>query len=167
MNFLPAQLDGGRLRLPFGEVPFPAELRRRLESGGGGSGQVIAGIRPEDFEDAEIVGADKAAHGHTFETTVSLTESMGSEIYAYFEFEGEAATSEELQDLAADAGTMDVPGAGDARVVARLDPASRAAAGQTARIWMDTSKLHLFDARDGRNLTRAEQAASGGAVAAR
>jgi multiple sugar transport system ATP-binding protein len=157
MNFLPAEVNGDRVRLPFGEVPLPDDLRRRLESGGSG-GQVIAGIRPEDFEDAAIIGDDKAGHGHTFETTVSLTESMGSEIYAYFEFEGAAATSDELQDLASDAGTLDVPGGGDARVVARLDPTSEVAGGRPAKLWMDTSKLHLFDAKDGRNLTRDEGA---------
>ncbi len=158
MNFLPAQVDGDRVRLPLGEVPLPDELRRRLESSGAGGRQVIAGIRPEDFEDAAIVGEDKARHGHVFDAPVTLTESMGSEIYAYFELEGQAVQSAELHELAADAGTLDVPGAGDARVVARLDPASQAREGETARLWMDTSKLHLFDAHDGRNLTRAEAA---------
>jgi multiple sugar transport system ATP-binding protein len=135
-------------------VQLPDEARRRLESSGG-SRQVIAGIRPEDFEDAQLVG-DKP--GHVFDAPISLTESMGSEIYAYFELEGEGAQSEELQELAADAGTMDVPGAGDTRVVARLDPTSPVKAGQSKRLWMDTSKVHLFDAADGRNLTRAEAA---------
>jgi multiple sugar transport system ATP-binding protein len=154
MNFLPATVEGDRVRLPLGEVQLPDEARRRLESSGG-SRQVIAGIRPEDFEDAQLVG-DKP--GHVFDAPISLTESMGSEIYAYFELEGEGAQSEELQELAADAGTMDVPGAGDTRVVARLDPTSPVKAGQSTRLWMDTSKVHLFDAADGRNLTRAEAA---------
>jgi multiple sugar transport system ATP-binding protein len=153
MNFLPAEVNGDRVRLPFGEVALPDELRRRLEASGGASRQVIAGIRPEDFEDAAIVGSDKGSHGHEFETTVSLTESLGSDIFAYFEFEGEAAQSEELQDLAADAGTLDVPGGGDPRVVARVDPTSTVKVGERAKLWMDTSKLHLFDAQDGRNLT--------------
>ena len=157
MNFLPAEISGDRVRLPLGEIALPDEVRSRLESAGAG-GQVIAGIRPEDFEDADVIGEDKAGHGHVFEATISLTESMGSEIYAYFELEGEAAQSDELQELAADAGTMDVPGAGDARVVARLDPTSEVEQGQKARLWMDTSKLHLFDVKDGRNLTRPEDA---------
>jgi multiple sugar transport system ATP-binding protein len=165
MNFMPATVEGDRLKLPFGEVALPDELRRRLETSGSGNRQVIAGIRPEDFEDAAIVGDDKSSHGHAFETTVSLTESLGSDIFAYFEFEGEAAQSEELQDLAADAGTLDVPGGGDPRVVARVDPTSQVQQGQRARLWMDTSKLHIFDPQDGRNLTRAEGTASG-AVAA-
>jgi multiple sugar transport system ATP-binding protein len=82
---------------------------------------------------------------------------MGSEIYAYFDVEGQAAQSDALQELAADAGTLDVPGAGEARIVARLDPTSKARQGESMRVWMDTNKLHLFDVEGGRNLTRAEQ----------
>ena len=157
MNFLPAEVKGDVVHLPIGDVRLNDEQRKRLEAAGGDR-KVIAGVRPEDFEDAEIVPSDKAEHGQIFETEISLTESMGSEIYAYFEMEGEAATSDELQELAADAGTLDVPGGGDARVVARLDPASQVKEGETARLWMDTTKLHLFDGEDGRNLTGSEEA---------
>jgi multiple sugar transport system ATP-binding protein len=65
---------------------------------------------------------------------------MGSEIYAYFEFEGGQAQSDALQELAEDAGTADVPGGGDARVVARLDPTSEVRQGARARCgWTRTS----------------------------
>jgi multiple sugar transport system ATP-binding protein len=156
MNFLPAELQDGRVRTPFGDLELPDQQRRQLESSGGGSRRVIAGIRPEDFEDAEIAGTEK--HGHVFEARVSLTESMGSEIYAYFDIEGEAAQSDALHELAADAGTLDVPGGSDARVVARLDPTSRARQGESLKLWMDTSKLHLFEVEGGHNITRAEAA---------
>jgi len=152
MNFFPAEIAGDRVRLPIGEVPLGDPMRRALEASGRGAKQVIAGIRPEDFEDAAVVG-DTNGRGHTFDTEVSLTESMGSEIYAYFEFEGGQAQSDALQELAEDAGTADVPGGGDARVVARLDPTSEVRQGARARLWMDTNKLHLFDPSDGHNMT--------------
>src|SRR5688500_3500456 len=44
MNFFPAKVDGGQIKLPFGTVPLPQGVQA--------SGDVIAGIRPEDFEDA-------------------------------------------------------------------------------------------------------------------
>jgi multiple sugar transport system ATP-binding protein len=158
MNFVPAGIEGDRLRLPFGEIALPDELRRRLEASGGASGTVIAGIRPEDFEDASIVEEHRVDAGQVFDARISLTESMGAEIYAYFEYEGEGAQSEVLEEIAQDTGTAEVPGGGESQVVARLDPASKVRRGESARLWMDTRKLHLFDAARGRNLTLGETA---------
>jgi multiple sugar transport system ATP-binding protein len=149
MNFFPASVDGDQVRTPFGEFPIPEHLRSALASAKGK--QVIAGIRPEDFEDVEHIEAGKP--GHTFETKVTLTESMGAEIYAYFEYEGEGAQSDVLQEIAEDAGTAEVPGAGDAQVVARLAPTSKARAGEPIKLWMDVNKMHLFEASDGSSLT--------------
>src|SRR4051795_12982856 len=36
MNFLPARIEGDTIKLPFGDAPLPAKLRRRLESSAGG-----------------------------------------------------------------------------------------------------------------------------------
>ena len=40
------------------------------------------------------------------------------------------------------------------------DPASRVAPGSRADIWLDTSRIHLFDPRTGENLTRAASSAA-------
>src|ERR1700736_5836368 len=83
MNFLPGELDGDHISLPIGDLPLSSELRSRLESGpGGGRGGVIAGLRPEDFEDASLVGQRDG--GITFKAKIDVLESMGSEFYAYF-----------------------------------------------------------------------------------
>ena len=63
------------------------------------------------------------------------------------------ATAQELEELAADAGTGDAPGGND-QVVARLDPASRAREGQRLELWFDPGKLHLFNSGNGAHLTR-------------
>ena len=154
MNFLAAKVEGDRLKLPFADVRLPDELRQSLERSGDGTKDVIAGIRPEDFEDAEVLEDARQGEGEIFEAKVSLTESMGSEIYAYIEYEGQQAQSDALSELAQDAGAAEVPGAGDAQIVARLDPTSRVEQGGQARVWMDTRKIHLFSVDDGRNLTR-------------
>jgi multiple sugar transport system ATP-binding protein len=154
MNFMPATVDGDRLRLPLGEVRLHDEARRALEGADGGGRDVIAGIRPEDFQDAALVEPGKQSEGHTFEARIELTESMGSEIYAYFQYEGGGAQSDVLSEIAEDAGTSEVPGAGESQVVARLDPTSKAREGEQIQLWMDTRKLHLFAASDGANLTR-------------
>src|SRR5262249_26486514 len=73
MNFMPAELAGGKLRLPIGEVDASG-LR-----GAGHDGRVIAGLRPENIEDATIVGDDvKRERGITFEANIDLVESLGS-----------------------------------------------------------------------------------------
>src|SRR5215204_230016 len=123
MNFLPARLDGDVIKLPFGDAPIPEALRGRL--GGDGKGrEVIAGVRPEHFEDAQVE-PDKP--GLKFSAPVSVVESMGSELYAYFDVQSGGVQSAELVELAEDAGIEDLPrhGDGDAQqVVARLDAAS-------------------------------------------
>ena len=41
---------------------------------------------------------------------------------------------------------------GEGSVVARLDPASKVKQGEEAELWVDATKLQLFDPEDGRNL---------------
>ncbi len=152
MNFFSATVDGNTVHLPIGDVPLPDELRRGLESRGGASREVIAGLRPEDFEDASLVDRGRQDGGIEFAAKIDLVESMGSEIYAYFGHEGEAASSEQIAEAA--------EGAGGGQVVARLNPDSQVARGQEARLWLDSAKLHLFDPQSGENLTRAPSAAA-------
>ena len=77
---------------------------------------------------------------------------MGSEKYAYFTVKGESVESDELKELAEDAGTSEVPSAGEGLVVARLDAASEVARGKDAELWVDSTKLHFFDPDSGANL---------------
>jgi multiple sugar transport system ATP-binding protein len=155
MNFFAARLEGDRVKLPIGELQLSDELRRRVESHGGGDGgrDVIAGLRPEDFEDAELVDRNRHQGGFEFDAKIDLVESMGSEIYAYFGHSGEGARSDQISELAADAGGADIPHADEQQVVARLNPDSRVARGETARLWLDATKLHLFDPQSGKSLT--------------
>jgi multiple sugar transport system ATP-binding protein len=157
MNFFTGVLEGDSVRTPMGTVPLHDALRRSLESHGTGRRDVVIGVRPEDFEDANF--APEGHEGWTFEAPIELTESMGSEIYAHFDFEqGEQIESEELRDLEADAGTSDVPQSGaSGHAVARVDAGSDVRAGQRAKLWLDTEKIHIFDPSDGRSLTRADR----------
>jgi multiple sugar transport system ATP-binding protein len=145
MNFFTAQVEGGKVRLPFGDVPLPQGVQA--------GGEVIAGIRPEDFEDPAFVGSD-GGQWLEFEAPIELVESMGSEIYAHFKVEAPAAQSQELAELAADSGMADVPSAsgGEAQAVARLAPESEVQAGSQGRLALETTKVHLFDPSDGTNI---------------
>jgi multiple sugar transport system ATP-binding protein len=149
MNFLPAQVQGDRLSLPIGEVPLGEEQRRALQAEQ--NGNLIAGLRPEDFEDASLVG-DQRDRGVVFKAKIDVVESLGPELYVYFTAEHEGVSSKELEELAQDAGTAEVPSAGEGQVVARLEAASQVQEGQELELWYDASKLHLFDAESGRSL---------------
>jgi multiple sugar transport system ATP-binding protein len=152
MNFMPARLENGGVQLPFGRVDLPDELRRRIEASGSKGRDVIAGVRPEHFEDAQVAG--DGHDGLRFRTSVDVLESMGSEFYAHFHVEGQAS-SQELAELAEDAGMSDLPGAENAsQVVARLSAESRATQGSEVELLLDTSKLLLFEGESGKNITR-------------
>jgi multiple sugar transport system ATP-binding protein len=150
MNFLPGTMEDGRLRTALGDVAPPAEVRAKVGEADAGR-DLIVGIRPEDFEDAALLNG-RRAEGLTFPATVEVLESLGADKYAYFHLAGPPATAKELEELAADAGTGDVPGSD--QVVARLDPASRAREGQPVQLWFDPGKLRLFNPDDGAHLTR-------------
>ena len=72
MNFMPATVEGDTVKLPFGDVRLPQEMHDRLSQSKGR--QLIAGVRPEHFEDAaaggrgegprlDLPGADRGGRG--------------------------------------------------------------------------------------------------------
>jgi multiple sugar transport system ATP-binding protein len=150
MNFLPGEIQGDSVKLPIGTVRITDEMRRGLESGqGGGRGGIVAGLRPEHFEDANLVG--DRSRGHTFRTKIDVLESMGSEFYAYFVVESERVSARELEELAQDTGAADLGQSREgSQVVARIDAASRIK--QEAELWFDPQHLQLFDLESGRSL---------------
>ena len=149
MNFMPADVDGSQVKLPMVQAELPDAVRSSIENS-----SLVAGIRPEHFEDAALVGDDKRGRGATFRTKVEVLESMGSELYIHFSVAAEGVESEELRELAEDSGSAEVPGEGEeGRIVARLDAASKAQQGEEIELWLDTAKLHFFDSANGRSLT--------------
>jgi multiple sugar transport system ATP-binding protein len=151
MNFMPATLDDGVAKLPMADVPLPQEARDRI---GRSDRKLIAGIRPEDFEDATKVDRETQARGVTFRTKLDLVEAMGAEFYAHFGVDAQQLRSADLEELKEDAGGVtEKSDSGDTVVVARLSPESRARSGEPAELWLDATKLHFFDADSGEALT--------------
>ncbi len=146
MNFLPATVEGQTVKLPIGDVPLPSGV-----SDAAGK-TLVAGIRPESFEDAALIG-DARDRGMVFKAKIDLVESMGAEKFAHFGVAGEGIESAELAELAQDAGLHETPSGGGGDIVARLEAASQIQRGDEAELWVDKSKLHLFDADTGRSLT--------------
>jgi len=154
MHFVPAHVEGDRLVLPMLETDLPPELR-----GASADTHLVVGIRPEHMEDAALISDAERDRGTTFRTKIDVLESVGSDLYAYFTIETEGVESEELREIAEDAGTTDVPGdAGGEQAVARISSESKLKRGQEAELWLDTTKLHFFDAQSGRALSEREPA---------
>ncbi|WP_405431033.1 ABC transporter ATP-binding protein [Micromonospora sp. NBC_00617] len=159
MNFLHAAVLDGSLHTALGEVPLGDRVRRELEAADAPR-ELILGVRPEHFEDAELVDEDTRRRGLEFEAPVEIVESMGSDKYVYFTVEGERASAAELEELAADAGAGDFAGTGG-NLVTRLSAESPVAEGQSRRVWFNLEKIHLFDPTNGRNLTLHEGRSAG------
>ncbi len=145
MNFLPAKVQGTSVELPFGTVEIPADKAEKAAD----RGLLIAGIRPEAFEDASVVEESKKQSGSTFKATVDVVEWLGSEAFAYIPFEAPPEVQEQLQQLERDLDGETLR----TQLVISLDSASAVREGDEAEIWVDTTKMHLFDPSTGENLT--------------
>ena len=146
MNFFPATMTDVGLRLPFGEVMLTQEVHDLLARHQTPN-NVIVGIRPEHLEDAALLDGYARIRALTFEVTVEFVESLGADKYVHFKSEGTGAQAAQLAQLAADSGV------GENEFVARVSTESHAKQGDTLALAFDTSKLTIFDADSGKNLT--------------
>jgi multiple sugar transport system ATP-binding protein len=152
MNFMPGEVADGKISLPIGEVDATALGGLQLPP----AGKVVAGLRPEHFEDATIVAdSTKGERGIVFDAEIDLVESLGSDLYAYFHVQSEGVQSDQLADLVgerlAETGAAGLR-EGEEQIVARLEPTSKVKRRETAQLWADTAKLHMFDPESGDRL---------------
>ncbi len=146
MNFFPAVPAEGGLRLPFGHANLTAATRNAL-SRHARPDNLIVGVRPENFEDATLLDAEERARSLIFGVRADLVESLGADKYVYFSTGGAGAQASQLAELSAESGIA------GSRYVARVSAESSAATGQPVELALDTSKVHVFDADTGVNLT--------------
>ena len=145
MNFMPAAVEGATLHLPIGDIKLTREMADEVQ----GHDILIAGARPEHFEDASMLDDARKAEGLTFEAHVDVIEWLGSEQYAYIPFEAPEEVRAPLQELASDLDMEQVR----TQLVVNLDAESRVSEGENATLWLDPSRMHLFDPASGANLT--------------
>jgi multiple sugar transport system ATP-binding protein len=146
MNFAPATVEEDAVVLPFARVNLPREVCQRI----GGNKLLLAGIRPEHFEDASLLDAGERDRGVTFNAHIDVTEWLGNELYAYIPFEAPAEVNDRLKTLARELDSESLR----TQLIVSLDTSSRITAGEEAELWFDSSKMHLFDPASGENLTR-------------
>ena len=105
------------------------------------------------LEDAALVG--EAPPERTLAGRLELREALGSEIMAHFAIRGTHAETDEMRELADDAGApaTEVPigvEAGEAIVVGRFGARSRVSRGRDRfALVVDTRALHFFDPETG------------------
>ena len=108
---------------------------------------VIVGVRPEHLEDASLIDGYQRLRALVFEVKADIVESLGAEKYVHFTPPGEGVQSEQLAELVED---FDI---GENEFVARVSAASKVAKGQAVELAFDTTKIAIFDADTGANLT--------------
>jgi len=136
MNFIRGHLADGAVQLGPYRIELPSELRARVRKGM--VGDVLVGLRPEEFEDARV---DSSGATTVLPAVIEITEQLGPETYAYFRVEGLDVV--EIGDR-----PLDLGGA----LSARLDPRTSAAPGESIRLAVNPEGLQLFDLETGESL---------------
>jgi multiple sugar transport system ATP-binding protein len=134
MNFVEGELRDGAVALGDLSFELPEPVRARLVRG---PGEVLVGLRPEDFQDARLAGDSKA----TLAAEIEITEQLGPETYAYFRVAG-------LETAEIGERPVELAGA----FAARLDPRTSAAPGQRLTLAVDLGQIHLFDPESGEKI---------------
>ncbi len=148
MNFLPAQVLGSSLRLPFVDVPIDPDLAAKVQ----GHGIVVVGLRPEHIADAYL---DDDIDGVKFTATVDVIEWLGNEQYAYVPFDADPGVRARLDQL-----ERELDGEGmRTQMVVNLDSRSRIREGEEITFVFETDHMLVFDPETGDCLTRDEEAA--------
>jgi multiple sugar transport system ATP-binding protein len=122
MNFIEAKVvkSGADVMLMFGShsIKLPQIKAKKLIERGYDDKTVVFGIRPEDVKDEEIF--INASPDSVLEATVKVYEMLGAEVFLYFSID-------------------------QFEMTVRVNPRTTARPGDTIKIALDLSKIHIFD----------------------
>ncbi len=139
MNVVEAEVAEGELRFGGFAIPLPAAAAPP-------AGTVIAGLRPEAFEDAAF--ADPSLP--RLDVQVEVVEELGADTHVLFAV---AAPPVEVSDVREAAGDEEaLPAVEGSLFTARVDPGTAAKPGMPLRLAVDPSRFHYFDPESGLRL---------------
>jgi multiple sugar transport system ATP-binding protein len=145
MNLVEARVERGSV--VFGEHRLPLPEGASLDAYDGRT--VILGIRPSDFDDAELARRPDLP---TLEVTAEVVEELGTEANVLFGVAAPPVDSDAVR-AAADVDEVDAAGLldGEARTTftASVDPETSARPGQRLTLTVDNSAFHYFDPESG------------------
>jgi multiple sugar transport system ATP-binding protein len=142
MNLVEAEVADGELRFGGYAIPLPAPDATH-------SGHLIAGIRPEAFEDAAF--ADAALP--QLDVQVEVVEELGADTLVIFTVDAPRVEASEVREAAGDEDAALVAVEGSL-FTARVDPGTAARPGERLRLAVDPARFHYFDPENGLRLER-------------
>ena len=149
MNFIYGRLEseGDRIYAVVGDTKLrvdPKILERRKGLRDYVGKELVVGIRPEDFEAAEVVPGqiDEAT---TMTADVELMEQLGSESLVHFSKPTPPVITPDIQELLADQGQGPEVLGDQTKFTSRINPRVKLSVGQRLKLVIDTSVLHFFD----------------------
>ncbi len=140
MNLVEAEIADGELR--FGGYSILLGM-----PGAAPAGHVIAGIRPEAFEDAAF--ADPSLP--QLDVRVEVVEELGADTHVIFAVDAPRVEVSEVREAAGDEDAALVAVEGSL-FTARVDPGTAARPGAQLRLAVDPARFHYFDPETGLRL---------------
>jgi multiple sugar transport system ATP-binding protein len=138
MNFLRGRLAEGAVLLGSHRVELPDATRSAVS---GRAGDVVVGVRPEDFV---------SANGDGIAAQVAFTESLGPETLVHFRSDAlEVVERREQVEAGEEEQTADSVGE---LLVARFSPTTTVAADEQVSLKISAERMLLFDAASGKAL---------------
>ena len=123
MNFIDCMVEkeGKNVELKFSNytITLPEARGKKLVDGGYVGKTVVLGIRPEDIKDEEMF--INSSPDSVISATVRVYELLGAEVFLYFDVDDEVS------------------------ITARVNPRTTARPGDTIKLALDLSKIHIFD----------------------
>ena len=159
MNLVEARVTNGTVS--FGSYSLPIPSGADLSAYAGGT--VVLGIRPSDFEDADVWSSDMPA----IEARVDVTEELGSEVHVLFTVDAPpiitedtlaAATAEEGEEI-----ISLIAAEGKSSFTAQVDARTAARPGGSVRLSVDPRRLYFFNRETGLALSSPQTVAASSA----
>ncbi|HLG10798.1 MAG TPA: sn-glycerol-3-phosphate ABC transporter ATP-binding protein UgpC [Dehalococcoidia bacterium] len=131
MNFVPGVLKGTaeQMTLDAGSLQIAFSPQRSQHLAAQAGTEVQLGIRPEDIYASDLVPAH--VNGAQVAAHVDVTEMLGSETLLHIDIDQH-------------------------RLLAKVDPRTRARAGEALQVTLDVDRLHLFDAQTEKAIDKIE-----------
>ncbi len=138
MNLVQATVEDGKVSFAGFELALPG--------GDHPQGEVILGIRPQDFDDAAF--ADPSLP--TIEADVLVVEELGSESHVIFAIDAAPVDADSVR-AATDEGDQAILVADDrrSRFTAAVDERSSVRPGMRIKLGLDPARFHFFDVESG------------------